>query len=112
MFSNFNNLSYVIIILTLLTAGIHLFLGLTLPDTLFILNGLGYIALLIGLYFVPQLAGMRKWIRWVFILYTAVTIILFFVFQGADAFSSVLGLVTKVIELALIVLLWLDRGVD
>ncbi len=112
MLANLNNRSYGIIVLTLATALIHLILGFRVPDTLFILNGLGYIALLIGLYFVPQLAGMRSLIRWAFILYTAVTIILFFVFQGADAFSSVLGLVTKVIELALIVLLWLDRGGD
>ncbi len=112
MLANLSGRAYGIIVLTLATALIHLILGFSGPDPIFILNGLGYIVLLIALYFIPQLAGMRKWIRWVFILYTAVTIILFFVFQGADAFSSVLGLVTKVIELVLIVMLWLDRGED
>ncbi len=112
MLANLNNRVYGIIILTLATALIHLILGFSVPNPLFILNGIGYVVLLIALYFVPQLAEWRRWIRWLFILYTALTILLYFVYNGADAFNSALGLIDKVIELALIVMLWLDRKSD
>lgn len=111
MTKHLNTRVYIISALTLATAVIHLILGFQFGNTLFLLNAAGYIVLLIALYFIPGLSdGLRNLVRWAFILYTAVTIVLFFVFNGADAFSSVLGLITKVIEVALIVLLWLDRG--
>jgi hypothetical protein len=103
-----------IVAATAVTALIHLFLGFQfISDVLgvvFILNGLGYLVLVVGLYFVPQLAAQRSLLRWVLLGYTAVTFVLYFVFNGADSFSSLPGLITKVVELALMALLWLDRS--
>ncbi len=98
-------LDIAIIVLTLITAVIHLSLG----GPMFILNGLGYLTLLI-VYFLPALAKWHGWIRWLFIGYTLLTIILYFVFSGGESFQNSLGLVTKAVELVLLVLLFLDRG--
>lgn len=89
--------------LTLITAVIHF--SLLFPDPLFILNGLGYLGLLAGLYFLPQTAPFRSQVRWLFIGYTALTIILFFV-MNSD--RPPLGLFDKAVELVLLVLLYLD----
>lgn len=92
-----------IIILTLVTALIHL--TLLFPNTMFILNGLGYLALLGALFLpIPQLAGQRNLVRWVFIAYTAITIIAWL----AIGSRGTLAYVTKAIEVVLIVLLYLD----
>ncbi|RMH00956.1 MAG: hypothetical protein D6706_02745 [Chloroflexi bacterium] len=99
-----------IIVLTLATAVIHLMLGINFSDTLFVLNGLGYLGLLGALYLpLAFLAGWRNTIRWVLIGYTALTIVLFF-FVNPDPFGSVPGLVTKAIEAALIALLWQEKS--
>jgi hypothetical protein len=104
---------YAIIVLTVITAAIHLFLGISsLPDTfgyVFILNGISYLALLIALYFIPQLAPRRALIRWLLLAFAAVTFVLYFVFNWPDIWSP-LGIVTKADELVLIVLLFLDRN--
>lgn len=98
--------------LSVLTAVIHLVLGLGAPEPmfmiLFVLNGIGYIVLVVALFFLRPFAANRALIRWALIGFTAVTIILYFVFNGADAFSSVFGLVDKAIEVVLIVLLLMD----
>ena len=100
-----------IIILTLATAAIHLALAIRIPNpmftTVFILNALGYVVLLVA-YLLPQLASYHKLVRWVFIAFTAVTVIAYFVFNASN-FVNPVGLLTKAIEIALIVLLWLDR---
>lgn len=94
-----------IIILTLITAIIHLSLG----QPLFILNGLGYLALLAG-YYLPALANWHRWIRWLFIGYTVLTIVLYFVFHADGSWQQDgLGLVTKMVEVVLVLLLLLDR---
>lgn len=99
-----------IIILTVITALIHVSMALAFSDPLFtplfLLNGVGYIILLVG-YFLPMLEKYRGTIRWLFIGYTAVTIIAYF---GANAGDySTFGLVDKAVEVLLIVLLFLDR---
>jgi hypothetical protein len=98
--------------LTVLTAVIHLVLGLGATEPmfmiLFVLNGIGYIALLVALYFLKPFAASRPLIRWTLIGFTAVTVILYFVFNGADAFKSAFGLVDKAVEVILIVLLLMD----
>jgi hypothetical protein len=101
-----------ILILAALTALIHLFLGFTsLGDgffgIIFLLNGLGYL-LLAGLYLAPQFSAQRSLIRWALLGYTALTFILYFLFNWPDVWSPV-GLGNKAIELVLIILLWLDR---
>ncbi len=99
-----------IIITALITAVCHLILISSLtqspPDPMFILNGLGYLALLI-VYFLPlpiarQYHGL---IRWVFIAFTAITILGWVVI----GLRIPLGYLTKLDELVLIVLLWLDK---
>jgi hypothetical protein len=57
-------------------------------------------------YFLPQLKAYRGKVRWVFIGFTAVTVIAWVAIGERNA----LGYITKVIELALIALLWIDRG--
>ncbi|MCZ7668819.1 MAG: hypothetical protein M5U34_17265 [Chloroflexi bacterium] len=56
-------------------------LGIGLSDPLFLLNGVGYLALIIALYFIPQLAGQRALIRWALLAFTAVTFVLYFAFN-------------------------------
>lgn len=92
-----------IALLTLATAIIHL--QLAFPDPVFILNGLGYLALLAALYLpIPQLTQYRHLVRWVLLGYTALTIFLWVLF-GA---STPIGYADKVIEVVLITLLILS----
>lgn len=100
--------SYRIIGLSLLTGLIHLVLGVQFGDWLFILNGLGYLVLIAGLYYLPQLADWRTPIRWALMAYAAVTIIAYFVLH-AQPLDSGFGLVTKAIEVILIVLLYMQQ---
>lgn len=98
---------WAIIALTVATAVIHLVLGFS-GNTLFILNGLGYLGLL-GMLYLPLdfLDGYRGIVRWVLIVYTIITIVLFFAFNWQLGFGP-LGLITKAIELVLVVLLFMD----
>ncbi len=97
-----------IVLLAVATAVIHLILGIQFGNVLFILNFLGYIALVVALYFLPQLASQRATIRWILVGYAALTVILYFV-MGEEPFSSGLGLATKAIEVILIILLVTDK---
>ena len=104
--------SYRVIGLALLTALIHLFVGFQsgfseFSGFILVLNGLGFIALAAGLYLLPQLANWRNQIRWVLIAYTAVTIVGYFAIVP-QPLDYGLGLVTKAIEVILIVLLFLQ----
>jgi hypothetical protein len=102
---------YTIIGLTLLTAFIHLFLGV--HDLLLFLNGLGYLALLVALY-APQpdlLVKFRQPVYWALMGYTLLTILLYFVAHpwGLEGGSlDKLGLGTKVIELLLVGLTFVE----
>ena len=90
-----------IAVLTLATALIHL--QLNFPDPMFILNGLGYLALLAALL-LPSLARYRRLVRWALIGYAAITILLW-ILLGA---RTPIGYIDKVIEVALISLLLLE----
>jgi hypothetical protein len=103
-----------IFLLTLATAVIHLYLaftaipyyGLNFGVMLFILNGLGYLALVAALQLpIPQLARFRSVARWTLVGYAALTIVLFFVMAP---FYDFIGYLDKAIEVALIVLLVVD----
>jgi hypothetical protein len=113
MSNRFSGLQYGIILLTLITAAVHIFLGIgSLGEgfgAVFILNGIGYLALLAALYFIPQLAPQRSLIRWLLLAYTAVTFILYFVFNWPDVWGTA-GIFDKAVELVLIILLFLDRN--
>jgi membrane-bound ClpP family serine protease len=92
-----------IVVLTLGTACIHF--SLNFPDPGFILNGLGYVALLAALYLpVPQLARYGNVVRWILIGYAALTILLWILFGD----RTLTGYTAKAIEIALIALLLLD----
>jgi hypothetical protein len=91
-----------IIVLTLGTALIHL--QLAFPDPVFILSGLGYLALLAALYLPPGLARYRNVVRLVLIGYTALIIFLWVLFGARIP----IGYIDKAIEVALISLLLLD----
>ena len=90
-----------IVLLTLGTALVHL--QLAFPDPVFILNGLGYLILLVALY-LPQLTRYRNVVRWVLVGYAALTIFLW-VLIGA---RTPIGYIDKAIEGALIALLLLE----
>jgi hypothetical protein len=99
-----------IIALTIATAIVHLYLGFQgLP--LFLLNGLGYLALLAALCLpISQLAPYRSLIRWALVGYTALTIILWLVITGGASNST--GYIDKVVEVLLIVLLVAEARSD
>jgi hypothetical protein len=69
-----------LIALTVITALIHFERAIQDPDIriLFILNGLGYFALLAAFYML-MLQRFHNAVRWTFVVYTAVTILLYFV---------------------------------
>lgn len=93
-----------IITLALVTAVIHF--ALNFPSMLFILNGLGYLALLIALYWPARLLwGHRFQLRWGLIVYTAITILAWLVLGDKHL---ALGYITKAVELALIGLLLVE----
>ena len=96
-----------IAVLMLATAVIHLILGIG-GGIIFILNGLGYLALWTAVYVpIAALADYRQLARWVLVAYTIVTIVLFFVFNAGSGYGA-FGLITKAIEVVLVVLLFLD----
>lgn len=101
-----------IVLMTLITAIIHLFVGLpVLPlglDTLLFLNGVGYLVLLYLWKRPPAFLG-KGVVRGVFILYTAVTVIGYFAMWGVDGLLDPLGMFTKLVEIVLIFLLWTVR---
>jgi hypothetical protein len=102
-----------IILLTLITAGIHFYFfttGSGLLFTMFLLNALGYLGLL-GLLYLPLKlpASLHRLIRPVFIGYTILTIGLY-IFIGATSgiWSVPLAPISKVAEAILAWQLWAE----
>ncbi len=92
-----------IVLFTLGAALIHF--SLNFPDPAFILNGLGYLALVSGLYLpLPQLAHHRDAVRWTLLGYAALTIFLWILFGE----RTPVGYTAKTFEVALILLLLVD----
>lgn len=108
---------YVIILLALITALIHINLAFRFPDgpnAIFILNGVGYVGLVALLYApLSALDRHRPLVRWVLMGYTALTIILWLMVGAGSPFTntppSPIAYIDKAVEVALLVLLWLDR---
>lgn len=108
---NRSTLRIAIIVLTLITAGVHLAFGLaglfggdlggfTIP---FVLNGLGYLSLLAALFMdVPFFRDNRPLAHWLLIGFAALTLILYFVFNGFSNFGPA-AIITKGAELLLII---------
>lgn len=97
-----------IILLTIATAGIHF--SLLFPDPIFILNGLGFLALLAA-YFLPLpfARDNRSLVKWAFMGYTAVTILAWIAIGEKSWPAGMMGYITKLIEVALIAMLWRDN---
>ncbi len=118
---------YGIIILTLITAFLHIAAALDKqlfpdgPDPLFILNGLGYLGLL-GAYFLPIafFQGKHELVRKGYMLYAVVTIVAWLiiwvgleVIPGHHAFfdhDSLYGVPAKISEVILLFLLSADKS--
>ncbi len=117
---------YAIIILVLITAGLHLaaafdkILFPTPPDPLFTLNGLGYLGLL-GAYFLPIsfFQQRHKVVWWALFAYVILTILAWLVIwvginviAGGQPFfghDSLYGVPAKIVEIILLFLLWQDK---
>ncbi len=103
-----NGVQVAILILTLMTALAHLFLGVQLDEQLhiwFLLNGLGYLILLAA-FFLPQLAQVHPAIRWILLGYTLLTFILWF-FLGSPREGKIdpFDMGVKAVEVLLVLLL-------
>lgn len=96
-------LQIAILLLAVATAVIHF--TLAFPSPLFILNGLGYLALLAALYLpIPQLTAYRRLMRWALLGYTALTIVLWVIIGSRD----LIAYIDKAIEVVLTLLLWVE----
>jgi hypothetical protein len=99
--------TYFLIALTLITALIHFERAIQDPDIriLFILNGLGYFALLAAFY-MPAFQRFHNFVRWTFVIYTAITILLYFVWVAMSGEWTIpWGPIAKIAEAAIIVIL-------
>jgi hypothetical protein len=107
-----------IVILALISAFVHLVLlnmRMGRIDIPFLLNGLGFLALLAAHYLpLPFAKDHPELVRWLFIGYTAVTILAWLFIgvlpeiQSGRGYNDGLGIFTSVVELALIVLLLIE----
>lgn len=113
-----SNLRLAIIITTVLTAVIHLYLGVIqvlggmMGGIIFLLNAGGFsglLALFMGWlpFKVPMLSDNKTNLHYAFMGFSAVTIVAYFVVNGGAAFMNPVGLFTKAVEVVLIVALWL-----
>ncbi len=106
-----SNLRTLILVFTLITAFVHLTLGIgSLSEgffgILFILNAIGYVVLLVALLRpFAFLQGQGRLVHYALMAFAAVTIIAWLVMNGD--FTSLIGVVTKLDELLLIVVVWL-----
>jgi hypothetical protein len=111
-YSSLGKVQIGIIVLTISTALIHLYLSIEIiasgmSGTLFILNGLGYLALLAGLFLpLPIVSSYRPVVRILMMLFVLVTILAWVAIGMRNAW----GYSDKIIEIALLILLWLDRS--
>jgi hypothetical protein len=90
------------------TALIHLKVGLVRQSTSLLVNGLGYSGILAGLNVTSKGSENYHIMRYALMAYTALTIGAYFWVFGGGAFAYMLGLTTKLIEVALIALLWME----
>jgi hypothetical protein len=97
-----------IILLTLVTAAIHF--TLLFPNVMFILNALGYLTLLAAYFLpIPWAKNNHNLVRWAFIGFTLVTILAWVAIGDKSWPAGALGYFTKLVEVVLVVLLFMDR---
>ena len=100
---------WLIIIATLITAGIHFSLNFSMGkfDPLFTLNGFGYLTLLVLYIFTPKfLLKYKNLIRIAYLSFALLTIILW-VILGKP--YTITGYIDKTVEMLLVVLLLIDK---
>jgi hypothetical protein len=104
----YNGLHAVLVAAILVTAGIHLYLGIKFADVLFLLNAIGYVGLT-GLFLIPLEITQRfhEVLRWVLIFFAGLTIILWAIINGT---IDAVGVTAKTAEVLIIVLLLVDRN--
>jgi hypothetical protein len=98
----------VIAALIVATAAIHLSRAAADSEIslLFSLNALGYLGLG-ALFFAPPLQRWQRWVRWALIAYTALTVALYILWGAMSGeWVMLIGPIDKIVEVALIVLLW------
>ena len=102
-------LRYAILVLGLITGVIHTIILPFLGEWLLMpLNGLGFFVLTGFVFFDPAfLSGQRKLTIYLFMAYTLVTIVGFFVVNSAP--YDPIGIITKLDEVLLIIALWLYK---
>lgn len=106
---NRSTLRIAIIILTLITAAVHLFLGIAgLSDPtmrslsiLFLLNAVGYVVLLLGVLGRLPVLSVTVY-HYLLMAFAAVTVIAYFAMNSFSDLNAVSG-VTKLVEVLLIV---------
>ena len=110
-------MKWLIGLLTAATGLLHLLYGLgiglfggTSLNWILILNGAGYLVLLF--LFWTATGSRRGTIRWILLAYTLITLVGYFLLQGAGAWQFTFGLILKGIELLLAILLLLYRSRD
>ena len=93
-------------LLALVTGVFHITLGLPMM----VLNGLGFLGLLAAYLFKLSFITIpRPSLRWLFMGYTALTIVLYFALRGLEGFTYLPGMLIKLVELALLALLYQDK---
>lgn len=106
----------IVILLAVATAAIHFSRAIADPDigVLFILNGLGYLVLVGLLYLpIPQLVSRHRLVRRALMVYTAVTIVLYFVWGVMSGEWAVpVGPIDKVVEAVMVGLLWREDRIE
>lgn len=89
-----------------MAAFLHLGIGLR-GDTLLLLNGFGYLALVYALLLpLPFLIARQAWTHWLLVGYTSVTFVGYFLMHGL-AISDLIGLFTKILEFGLVFFLFM-----
>lgn len=104
-----SNLRMAILVLGLITGVIHaIILNMLQFDPLFLLNGLGFFVLTWAIFANPKfLTGQRKMVHYLFMAYTIVTIIGFFIISQKP--YGPLGYIAKIDEVLLLVALWMHK---
>src|SRR5947199_1531343 len=74
-------------------------------STLFILNGIGYLVLVIALY-LPPLYRFQRLVRWLLIIFAATTFFLYFLVNGFHL--QTISIIDTLAEITLIILLLID----
>lgn len=109
-------MKYLIALLTAATGLLHLLVGFNVigpgaggTNWMLVLNGVGYLVLLVLFW---KASGNGGTIRWILLAYTLITFLGYFFLNSAANYGlgNSIGLITKAIELLLILLLFLYRG--